>query len=189
LDDAFARDLGAEVDDLNELKAKVRETIEKEEEKRTSRDLRRRLVEKIISGVDIALPETFVTSELEFAVQNVKQNLMRSGSDLTKAGLSEEKLREDFRPTCERRVKEMLSLAQIAEQEGLLVGEEDLEKAFEDMATETGQEASALRKYYEARDLLDSLRQKLLEEKTLNYLAEHAKISYVERKETEQENG
>ncbi len=39
-----------------------------------------------------------------------------------------------------------------------------------------------LKKYYESRDLVDALRQQLLEEKTLNYLVEHANISIVASK-------
>jgi hypothetical protein len=40
--------------------------------------------------------------------------------------------------------------------------------------------AEIIRKYYEANNLVDSFQQNLLEEKTLNYLVEGAKISEVE---------
>jgi FKBP-type peptidyl-prolyl cis-trans isomerase (trigger factor) len=57
----------------------------------------------------------------------------------------------------------------------------DLEKCFEDLAATTGQAPETLREYYKARNLLDSLREKLLEEKTLKYLVEYAKISEVDK--------
>ena len=48
------------------------------------------------------------------------------------------------------------------------------------MAAGTGQEARALRQYYEANNLLDNFRDKLLEEKALNYLVQGAKILEAE---------
>ncbi|RLB27875.1 MAG: hypothetical protein DRH11_18060 [Deltaproteobacteria bacterium] len=107
---------------------------------------------------------------------------MRSGISMEKAGLSEEKVRNDLRPACEKRVKNILILSEIANRESITINEEDLNRSFEELASSTGQDAETLRKYYEARNMIDSLRQKLLEEKTLNYLVEHAKI--LETKES-----
>jgi len=107
---------------------------------------------------------------------------MRTGSDLKKAGLSEEKLKEEFRPGCEKRVKEMLILDRIAEQEKMSVTDLELNLGFEEMATNLGQDAQVLRQYYEANRLLESFRQRLLEEKTLKFLVEGAKVKKIEKK-------
>ena len=176
LNDEFARNLDADFKDLNELRSKIRESLTEQEERRVERELKRGLVDKHCEGVDIELPQSMVEAELEQAVETIKQNFVRSGSSLTKAGLSEEKLRKDFRPASERRVKELLVLHQIAKQEGLAVTEEDLTEEFQKLAQATGQEAEPLRRYYEARGLLDSLQERILEEKTLSYLVKHAKI-------------
>ncbi|MCP4669165.1 MAG: trigger factor [Deltaproteobacteria bacterium] len=177
LDDAFARNIGTEFKDMEDLRNKIRETLTAQEERRIDSDLKLRLLQKISENFDFELPQSLVESELNFAVENVKQNLLRSGSNLEKAGLSEEKLREEFRASAEKRVKDLLILGRVAEQEGIQVDEKDLTKGFKELAERTGQDMEALRKYYEARNLVDSLREKLLEEKTLNYLVEHAKIS------------
>ena len=177
LDDEFARNIGSEFKDLEDLRNKLRETLIAQEEKRIDSDLKLRLLQMISDSLDFELPQTLVESELNFAIENVRQNLQRSGSNLEKAGLSEEKLREDFRDPAEKRVKDLLILGQIAEQEAIEVGEKDLAEGFKELAGRTGQDTEALRKYYEARNLVDSLREKLLEEKTLNYLVEHANIS------------
>jgi trigger factor len=138
------------------------------------------LLKKVSDSVDFELPQTLVEAEIEQVVENVKQNLIRSGSNLEKTGLSEEKLRKDFRPASEKRVKNLLILGEIAKQEKLAVNEEDLNQGFKDLAASTGQDAETLRKYYQARNLMDALEEKLLEEKTLNYLVENAKISILD---------
>ncbi len=181
LNDDFARNLGADIKDLEDLKNKVKESITAQEEKRIDQDLKKRILEKISASIDIELPQTLVESELNYAVESVKQNLMRNGTSIEKAGLSEEKLREEFSPSVKNRVKDLLILGEIAKQDNIEVGEEDLSKGFNNIAESTGQDIETIRKYYEAQNLVDSLKEKLLEEKTLNYLVENAKILEVDK--------
>ncbi|MBN1277957.1 MAG: trigger factor, partial [Deltaproteobacteria bacterium] len=176
LNDEFAKSLDADFKNLDELKEKVRETIEAQEDRRIKSDVKMKLLEKISGSVDFDLPAVLVESELNYAVENVKQNLVRSGSDIEKAGLSDEKLREDFMASSEKRVKEMLILDKIAGDNGIEVTETDLENGFRDMASAMGQPYETVRKFYSSRNLEDSISERLLEEKTLNYLIENAKI-------------
>ena len=177
LDDEFARNISSEFNDLGDLRKKISETLTAQEEKRIDSDLKLKLLQKISESVDFELPQTLVESEINYAVENVRQNLLRSGSNFEKAGLSEEKLREDFKTSAEKRVKDLLILGRIAEQDDIEVDEKDLAEGFKELAERTGQDLEVLKKYYEARNMVDALKEKLLEEKTLNYLVKHAKVS------------
>ena len=180
LNDEFAQNLGADFKNLKDLNNKVRDMILAQEEKRIDSELKQNLLKKISDSVDFELPQTLVEAEIEQVVENVKENLVRSGSNLEKTGLSEEKLQKDFRPASEKRVKNLLILGEIAKQEKLAVNEEDMNQGFKDLAASTGQDAEILRKYYQAKNLMDALEEKLLEEKTLNYLVKNAKISTID---------
>jgi trigger factor len=182
LNDEFAQNLGADIKDLEDLKNKVKESITAQEEKRIDRDLKQRILKKISDSVDFELPQILIESEIDYAVENVAQNLIRSGSSLEKAGLSEEKLREEFTPSAQKRVKGLLILGEIAKQDNIEVDEEDLANSLRDLAANTGQDMETIRKYYEAKNMIGSLKEKLLEEKTLNYLVKNAKISEVDEK-------
>ena len=81
---------------------------------------------------------------------------------------------------------ELLILGQVAHQADISVSDEDVEERFGRMASETGQDSEMIKKYYEARDLLGSLSDRILEEKTLNYLVENAKITEVEKSQLTQ---
>jgi trigger factor len=179
LNDELAKSLGADFPDLETLKSKIREGITQNEEKRIAKDLKRRLVEKIASGVDFELPESLVESELRYAVESVKQNLVRMGSTLEKAGLKEDKLREDLLAPARKRVKELLILGEVARQNELTITDDELNEGYSDMAKSIGQDPQTLRRFYEVRQLADSFRERLLEEKTLNYLVNGAKITPV----------
>ena len=78
----------------------------------------------------------------------------------------------------------MLILGEIARKDDLTVDEAELSEGFREMSVSIGQEPEIIRKYYEANNLLESFRVKLLEEKTLNYLVENAKIIDRENVET-----
>jgi trigger factor len=99
---------------------------------------------------------------------------------MEKAGLNEEKLKQDLKPASEKRVKDMLVLGEIARSNDLNITEAELSGGFKDLALSTGQDPEALSQYYEANNLRESFRQQLLEEKTLNYLVKGANIIEVE---------
>lgn len=179
LDDDFAKSLGGEFESLEQLKAKIQEEMIAREEKRAESEMKGRLLAKISESVDFELPESLVESETNFAIENVKRSLMRSGSDLEKAGITEDRMRDDFRPASEKRVKDMLILGEVAKQNELDISEEELSEGFKEMALNMGQDPQVVRSYYEASQALDAFRDRLLEEKTLNYLVEGASIKAV----------
>ena len=176
LNDEFVESLGVDFKTVAELREKVKEALIQENENRVQRELKEKLMEQIRQNTEIPLPESLVEAEINDSIEGIKQNLLQSGSSMEKAGLSEEKLREEIKPSAEKKVKDMLILAEIAEKEKISVTDEDLEEGFQELGRATGQDPEILKKYYEARGLLDNMRHKLLQEKTLNYLVEHAKI-------------
>ena len=75
----------------------------------------------------------------------------------------------------------MLILEQIAKQDQITLTDEDLDEGYKGLAEIMGQDVETIKRYYEARDRVDALKEELLKEKTLKYLADHANISEVER--------
>jgi len=180
LNDDFAKSLGADFNDLESLKNRIREDIKGREEKRVDRELKRKLLDRIAATVSFELPESLVESEMKYAVETVKQNLLRMGSNFDKAGFTEDKVREDFRSASEKRVKDLLILGEMARQNDLTLSETELDEGFADLAKGIGQDPKVVRQYYEAKGLLDGFQDRLLEEKTLNYLVKGAKIREFE---------
>jgi len=194
LNDEFAKNLGTDFNALEDLRTKMREMISSQEGNRIDKEMKDRLLNMITDSVGFETPQVLIESELDYTVENFKQSLARSGSSFEQTGITEEKLRSDFRPASEKRVKEMLVLEHIAKTDKITVDEEALDAAYNDLAANMGMTAEVVRQYYEARDLVDSLKEKLLAEKTLNYLVESARVLEVERdalsenKSSEKEN-
>lgn len=189
LNDEFASNLGAELKDLDGLKDELKKAITSQEEKRIDGELKRRLLEKISGGIDFELPEVLIDAEIDFSARRLNDNLERSGSSLEKAGISEAGLKKEFRPASEKRVREMLILDRIAKQDQIDIDDDDLEEGYGKLAESMGQDVETVKKYYEARGQVDSLKEELLKEKTLNYLVDHANISEVGRDALSQGEG
>jgi len=179
LDDEFVKSLGGEIKDLDDLKGNIREGLTDREGKRVDKDLKERLLEKISSSVEFELPESLVEPELNSALSSIRQNLMNSGTDFEKAGLDIAKLKDELRPVSEKKVKGMLILGKVAQESELSVDDKDITEGFDDMAKGVGQSPNVLRQYYEANQMMDSFRETLLREKTLNYLVENANVKEV----------
>ncbi|MFH1480653.1 MAG: trigger factor [Pseudomonadota bacterium] len=180
LNDEFVKKLGAEFTNLDDLKKKLKEEMVQREKDRIDRELKGRLLKKISDNLEFELPPSLVESEITRAIENLRQNLIRAGASLEKAGLKEEKLREDFRASSEKKVKNLLILGEIARRENLTIDDKELSEGFNELAQNIGQDPQVISRYYEENQMEDSFRAKLLEEKTLNYLVKGAKILEVD---------
>ncbi len=180
LDDAFVKGLGLEFETVDALKERIKTDLTTREEKRIETDLRSKIVNAISDSVTFDLPESLVENEIEASIENMKDNFMRSGASFEKLGMSVDRMKIEFRPIAEKNIKASLILGKIAKLEKFEVDEKELSESFEEMAKESGHPAEELRKFYEANDYMEGLKQSLLKEKTLKYLVEHASVTEVE---------
>mgnify|MGYP003731107393 FL=1 len=179
LNDEFAKNLGADFEDLKGLKEEIEKNVVAQEKTRVEQDLKRRLLGKISEGTEFEVPQTLVDAEVAFSVKSLQANFERSGASFEKAGISPEMLKQQFGPASESRVKERLILGQIARQDDVTISDDEFTEGLEKMAQGMGQDVETIRKYYEARGEVDILQEQMLEEKTLDYLVENAKIKEV----------
>jgi len=179
LNDEFAQTLGNEFPSLAVLRERVQEEITRQEEQRVDKEAKTRLLKKIASSVDFEVPQALVANEIEQSIASIKQSILRSGSQLESAGLSEERMRNELRPAAESKIKEDLVLGKIADMENITVNERDTAEGFQRLAAQTGKDPAALERFYETNNLMGSFRDQLLKEKTLNHLMQGAKITNV----------
>lgn len=188
LNEEFVKGLGLEFDNVDQLREKIKEDLTAREEKRLDNKVKGDLLEKIAENVEFELPESLVEGEIDNSMENMRQSLLQSGANFETLGLDQEKMRTDLKPAAEKNVKGALILGEIARLNDLDIDEKEIQEGFEDMAREAGYPAETIRKYYESNNLLDTFRQTLLKEKTLNYLVENASVKEVEPAENKEDD-
>ncbi len=176
LDDEFAKDLG-DYASLEDLKAKLKEEIEKEKELMLDRQLKDQMIEQLIQANSFEIPESMVVEQAKALVSDTKLRLASQGVALKNLNIPEEKLQEDYREVAQKRVRTYLILEKIATQEGITVTDEETDERLQSISERTHQKFDVVKRYYEKNGLIPELKTGILTDKTLNLLLEKANIS------------
>jgi len=75
-----------------------------------------------------------------------------------------------MKPTAEKRVRERLILTRIAELEGIQSTDEDIDKAFVEMAEQEKSDPATIRQDWEKDNLMDNLKRQIARNKALEWL-------------------
>ena len=164
---------------VEEMKQKIEENFYNHFESMEKSAAQKRLLDQIISRIDVALPETLVTSQLDSMVENRKSKLEQQGKSLDSAG-GEAALREELQSEAEEMVKGHIVLMAIAKKEDLNVTNQEVEQHLFRRAIMSGQDPQQLKKYYEENNMMFALRDSLLADRAMDLVYSNATIEEVD---------
>ncbi len=137
LDDEFAKDV-SEFDTFAEYKADVKAKIEERHARTADAEIEEQIIAALISKLEADIPECMFVAETENFVRDYDSRLRMQGLDLNTyfkyTGLTLDSLREQMRPQAEKQVKTRLALEKIAELEGIVASEADINEEYESIA-------------------------------------------------------
>ena len=137
LDDEFAKDV-SEFDTFDEYKASIKAKIEERHSRASDSEVENQLMAALREKLVADIPECMFEAETENFVRDYDNNLRMQGLDLATyfkyTGMTLEKFREQMRPNAELQVKTRLALEKIAELEGVVASEEDINEEYENIA-------------------------------------------------------
>ena len=178
LDDEFAKDVG-EFDSIDALKKNITEKITKEKEERRTGDFTDKLMMQILEKHDFEVPDKLVAYEVNEQIKQLEERLKQQDLTLESAGISYDKLIEDYKEASAKRVKGDFIIKKIAEVEEIKLGDDDIKTGFERIATQYGMPVEEVRKYFGNRDDLLPFMNELLNEKVLGFLRDKTEIIEV----------
>ena len=185
LNDDFAKDMGA--DDLEALKAKVRQDVEAQVQRDVRSIQEDRLIEALLERYKFPVPPTLVERQLKRDVEDLAEGLARRGADLNKANINWEEVFKGRRPAAEKKVAAYYLLEAVSEKAGLTASEEEVDAYFAARAQGTGVTAEKLKAYSQKEDQLGGIRQLIAHKKALALLLSQASVTFTEGKSAEQE--
>lgn len=171
LDDDFAKDLG--LTSLDELKQKVRENMEKEENAKADKDMEEQIYQGLLDANPFAVPPTLVEERTQTLTQRALTQLTRQG--LVKPGdkQAEDTLKERSKPQAEKDVRLSYILRAIAAQEKLDAAQSDVDDLKKKALDENKDQTAQVEKYFQEKD--QSIRASLTEGKVFEFLKTNAK--------------
>lgn len=176
-DDDFAKEMG-DFENMEQLRNRLEETIEKQEKERIESDLREQLVKALVEKNDCEVPQTLVDRQVESMLDGAKKRLESQRMSLAMMGMDDDQYKTQFRDVAEHRVKSSLIMSALARQEGVKVGEADIEQQLKKMSEESGHNYDRLKEFYTNNaQANESLVEYLIDEKVFSLLMEKAEIT------------
>lgn len=171
LDDDLAKEAG-EFENLEELKTKTRENLEKYYENLAKARFERRIMDIILEKNPFSVPPSMVNRRArELTAETLRSMGVRN------IGPQEfEALSENFRERAERDIRVGFLLEAVAKQENMDAGEDEIQKRIEEMAQEQNIHPDKLRDRLADDNSREMLKAYMLEQKALDFLANKAKI-------------
>lgn len=172
--DEFARKMGLE--SLDKLKAEIRQSLAAEREAEARAEMRRQVIDHLLSRVDFDLPESLVARETRSIIYDVvRENTLRGVSKQT----LEEKKGEILgmaSQSAKDRLRASFILDAIAERENITVTEEEMEARLASLAQRYRIAPQRLKAQLAERDGLEEIEEQIRTGKTLDFLLANAKV-------------
>jgi trigger factor len=178
LNDEFAKDI-SDVSSLDELKKKVREGLEHERDHRQKELQREKIIAELVKVHDFPVPESLVEHQMDVRLERVVRSLAQQGVDPRAVNVDWVSLRKRQEDRAKDDVKAELVIDRIATEEKIDVTEEELQHELEHLASHSGESAEAIRARLTKQGALDRIKAKLRSDKTVDWLAQNARIKTV----------
>ena len=140
-DDEFAKDLG-EYDTFDEYKEGIRARLISEAESKATAEENNAMLEKIVDGTEVDIPDAMVEDEVEREYGEMAQNMQMYGlkmEDYLKyTGSTEEKLKADMKERAARDVKASVVLHALIRKENLVPAQEAFDAELNAAAEKAG---------------------------------------------------
>jgi trigger factor len=188
LNDEFVKDAaGAEgsqlsgVATLDELRKKIRESLDAEKEHREKAQGREKVLETLVTQYDFPVPEALIEGQMDSRLERVVRSLAAQGVDPRGMNVDWTALRRQQRERAIADVKAELLLDRIATAENIDVTDEEVEKEIATLAERSGESATALRARLTKQGAVDRMKSKLRSDKTVESLYRTARIETISR--------
>lgn len=167
LDDAFAESFGVE-GGIDQLRADVRRNLERELRQARITQLKRAVTDALVDRYsDTRLPASLIRQEAQQMQAQVQQ---QSGSDQPVP-------LEQFTESAEKRVRIGLVMAEIARQNEIRIDDERVQSQIQDIAETYEQPEQVVQLYRSNEQLLEGIRNMVLEEQVIDWVLEHANVT------------
>jgi trigger factor len=170
LNDDFAKELG-EFNSLEELRKRIRENMEAERKYRAEQEAKGKLLAELVKRNEFEVPEAMVDRQIDLRLDRGLRALAAQGmkaEDIKKMDFG--RLRAGQREEALQEVRSSLLLGKVADLEHIEVGDEEIDREIEGLASQSKQTPEAIRARLTQDGALDRIRSRIRNDKALDYL-------------------
>ena len=176
LDDEFAKDV-SEFDTLKELKASIKEKLEKENENKVKYETEENAIKAVCDATDIEIPSGMVETEIDNMLKDIETRLSYQGLNMKQylqmVGKTEEDMRKEYEEQAKTSVKSRLVLDAIVKAEKLEASIDEISEKIKEMADNYGRKVEDLENN---EHLVNYIKENMAAEKAIKFVVDNAKI-------------
>ncbi|MCI0502449.1 MAG: trigger factor [Fusobacteria bacterium] len=188
LNDDFAKEV-SDFDTLEELKEDIRKSLKNQKQEQADNALRTQALDLAINKIEVEIPEIMIKERTDQFMKDIQGDLQQQGMELDKyfelTGMTEEKVREEYRHNAIKHIKRDILLDAVAANEKLVITAEDFDQEITAMSQIYGQPKEMLDGYFKSPENLKMLDKGLKREKALQRIIELANINEVAEEKVE----
>jgi trigger factor len=173
------------IDTVEKLRARVRGTMERAAVEAADEAVRDAVVERVIKNSEVCFPEFMVNESVEHRlgelVENLNQRKLTVEDYLKHTNQSAEDLRKRYEEESRNYLDLLLVFREIVDKEKIEVTEEDFDAEIRAAAQERGTTPEAIRAYVEKSESAESIRNRILRKKVVDFLVHASNIKSVGR--------
>ncbi len=182
LDGDFARQVsGGRITSVPELRTAAQSQLTMQRTQQAEGSVRQQVAETLLAQWAKEPSSREVDKELDKVVQQQLQAAAQRGQGAAQGGPDAEALRTQHRPMVARGVKLSKILAWIAKQESIGVTDGEVEQYATQLAQQQGQTPQAFLQMLKQQDHFESLRRRMLEDRVMTLILQHAQIEEPRR--------
>ncbi len=189
LDDDFAKEV-SEKDTLEELKAEIKERLEKAAQAQAKAKLEEELIQKVTENSQVEVPDTLVNRQIDHMLHEMEHYLRYQGLTLEKfvelSGKTIDDLRADRRDEAVKRTKANLVLDALIKKEGITAEESEVDERIAQIAALYNDDPARVKELFEKQVRLSSLREEIQMRKAIDLLVREAVIKTVPPEEAQE---
>lgn len=175
-DDAFAGEVGEGFASFAALRERIASDLRERSLKDADRDYERDVLKALIGQSTIEYPPVLLERELDHMLNEQSGGGGRAALEaaLRRAGRSEEQLKEELKPAAVERVERSLVLTELAQREGVAIGDEDVARELDTLAGPPGPQSERMRELFSDKSGREFIERTLLTRKVYDRLRDIA---------------
>ncbi|HEY3267983.1 MAG TPA: trigger factor [Armatimonadota bacterium] len=163
-----------------ELRSVVRQNLERGAAEAVEDDLRGQLINQIVDKSQVHFPTQLVDREVAQDLKRLSEDLEERGSNLERyaqaLGQTLPQLQDQMAASASARIKRGLVMGKIAQVEGLTLTKDDVNAEIARIAQNSGMKFSEAKRRFKDEGALETLEERLLQERLFDYLKSRAEI-------------
>ncbi|HET6880878.1 MAG TPA: trigger factor, partial [Pirellulales bacterium] len=178
LSKSFLEQIGG-FDSPGDLRDAVKDMLERRLSYEQQKRARQQILAALTEAANWDLPPAMLKRQSQRELERAVLEFKRSGFSDNEIRLHENELRQNSRANTARALKEHFILERIAEEEKIEDTPDDYTKEIALIAQQSGESPRRVRAQLEKKGLMDSLRNQIIERKTIDLIMEHATFKDV----------